>query len=243
MRVILSRVAAKWAAAARETLIPAFKRERVALGLSDAAGDDVRAMLEYLQRLAERDAGEADGDVEDEIWAEERRQRRRWIASINAGVGIDMGAMLQADDVADLLGIRAAAVSSLMRSITSDMQSRVAQAALSGIYGSSTDAVAKAIAEALSVAQRRARLIARDQMSKLNSSLNEYRQREIGVERYRWKTLLDGRERPHHHARNNDVFSWDSPPPGGHPGTEINCRCRALAIIDLPGEEGALVAE
>ncbi|MCB1332010.1 MAG: HNH endonuclease [Maritimibacter sp.] len=36
----------------------------------------------------------------------------------------------------------------------------------------------------------------------------------------------------HSHAEYDDrVFAWDDPPEGGHPGQEINCRCRAEPFI------------
>lgn len=238
VRRALARLSERIASAAEALILPALSRERAAVGIRDAAGDDVRNSLASLRNRAAVEAQEAAEEIADEIRAEAARHQRRWVATINAGVGIDISALLQADDVAAILEVRAAAVAALIESVSADIQSRVAQAALSGIYGGSTDSVAKAIREALGVAQRRARLIARDQMAKLNSDLNEYRQREIGVKKYRWKTLLDGRERDHHRERNNDVFRWDAPPPGGHPGREINCRCRALAIITLPGEDG-----
>lgn len=238
--MIVSRAAARTAQWARHLVLPAVEQERRVLGIADAAGDGTRAALDRLRNRASIEAQEAAEDVADEIRAEEARHRRRFVATINAGVGIDIAALMQADDVAALLEIRAAATAALIQSVTADIHGRVAQAALAGIYGAGTDAVARQIAEALGVAQRRARLIARDQMAKLNSDMNEHRQQQIGVKRYRWKTLLDGRERDHHRERNNDVFHWNAPPPGGHPGREINCRCRALALIELPGEENQI---
>src|SRR5690606_11917538 len=60
----------------------------------------------------------------------------------------------------------------------------------------------------------RMRVIARDQVQKLNAQLSEHRQRNLGVKRYTWRTNVDGRERPHHRERNGQAFSWDEPPSG-----------------------------
>lgn len=79
----------------------------------------------------------------------------------------------------------------------------------------------------------RMRVIARDQVGKLNGQLSEQRQRGLGVKRYTWRTNIDGRERPHHHARNGQVFPWDSPPSDGHPGIPVSCRCSPEAILDI----------
>lgn len=97
------------------------------------------------------------------------------------------------------------------------------------------------------VSESRARLIARDQTSKLNGTLNQVRQTGLGIQEYRWMTSRDERvvgtpgglyprgTRRHndHFERHRVIFRWDSPPPDGHPGTPINDRCRANPIIDV----------
>ncbi len=44
---------------------------------------------------------------------------------------------------------------------------------------------------------------------------------------YIWRTRGDEKVRPSHAANNGKVFSWDSPPPTGHPGDDYGCRCTA----------------
>lgn len=87
--------------------------------------------------------------------------------------------------------------------------------------------------------RQRAELIARDQIGKLNGDLTEYRQTNIGVKKYRWRGVLDERERDEHVAREGQEFEWDNPPADGHPGKPIRCRCWAEAILpaldDLDG--------
>lgn len=81
------------------------------------------------------------------------------------------------------------------------------------------------------VTDRRAKLIARDQVGKLNGQLTRLRQEEIGVTEYTWRGILDARERPEHVAREGKVFAWDKPPPDGSPGQPINCRCSASPVL------------
>lgn len=81
-------------------------------------------------------------------------------------------------------------------------------------------------------AKTRAALIARDQVNKLNGQLTETRQIAAGVEKYKWRTARDNRVRDKHKKREGETFSWNSPPNGGHPGEEINCRCFAEPILD-----------
>ncbi|MBF0247400.1 MAG: minor capsid protein [Alphaproteobacteria bacterium] len=49
---------------------------------------------------------------------------------------------------------------------------------------------------------------------------------------YIWRTVGDGNVRSSHAARDGQVFSWDHPPEGGHPGEAPNCRCRAEPVED-----------
>jgi SPP1 gp7 family putative phage head morphogenesis protein len=78
----------------------------------------------------------------------------------------------------------------------------------------------------------RARLIARDQVNKLNGQLTELRQNELGISRYTWRTMGDERVRETHAAKDGKVFSWDDPPADtGNPGEEIQCRCYAEPIL------------
>jgi chromosome segregation ATPase len=44
---------------------------------------------------------------------------------------------------------------------------------------------------------------------------------------YIWRTEQDGEVRSHHASREGKIFSWNDPPPGGHPGKDFNCRCWA----------------
>jgi len=91
------------------------------------------------------------------------------------------------------------------------------------------------------VPRKRAELIARDQVGKLNGQLTEYRQQNIGVEEYTWHGVLDSRERDEHVAREGERFRWDTPPPDGHPGQPIRCRCWASAVLPLFKDLDALV--
>lgn len=83
------------------------------------------------------------------------------------------------------------------------------------------------------VSKRRADLIANDQIGKLNGQLTQERQKGIGITKYKWRGVLDSRERDEHIAREGMVFEWTKPPPDGHPGEPIRCRCSAEAVLPL----------
>ena len=82
------------------------------------------------------------------------------------------------------------------------------------------------------VNEKRAALIACDQVGKLNSQLAQLEQMNQGVDSYIWVTMGDSRVRPAHREREGKRFYWDSPPSGGHPGWAIRCRCTSLGCYD-----------
>ena len=82
------------------------------------------------------------------------------------------------------------------------------------------------------VNEKRAALIACDQVGKLNSQLVQLEQMSQGVDSYIWVTMGDSRVRPAHREREGKRFYWDSPPSGGHPGWAIRCRCTSLGCYD-----------
>ena len=85
------------------------------------------------------------------------------------------------------------------------------------------------------ISDRRAQTIARTEISQLNAQITRERQRELGVEKYRWRTSADERVRDAHEAINGQIFSWDEGPAltdGQHPGESVNCRCVAISMVD-----------
>lgn len=69
--------------------------------------------------------------------------------------------------------------------------------------------------------------------------VNELRQRGLGVRQYIWRSRDDSKVRSAHAAHDDQVFSWDNPPEGGHPGQAFNCRCIAEPLP--PGPYGNVV--
>jgi len=97
--------------------------------------------------------------------------------------------------------------------------------------GSRHEVIARRLVERGVVAESRARLIARDQINKLNGQLTEARHRDLGITRYTWRTVQDDRVRDEHLALEGTVWSWSDPSPEGHPGEPIQCRCFAQPIV------------
>jgi SPP1 gp7 family putative phage head morphogenesis protein len=88
------------------------------------------------------------------------------------------------------------------------------------------------ISERFGVAERHARLIARDQVGKLYGQINQARQTALGIDEFEWATVGDERVRDEHEALNGRRFRWDDPPAEGIPGEPIQCRCSAQPVLD-----------
>lgn len=128
-------------------------------------------------------------------------------------------------------------IQSIPEQYIGQVQQMVANAAVNGW----DEATLKAkIADSFRLPEARAALIANDQIGKLNGQLTRLRQQNIGIKQYRWRGKLDSRERNSHLKREGKIFDWDNPPSGGHPGSEINCRCHAQMILPEMAEIDAL---
>lgn len=131
----------------------------------------------------------------------------------------------------------------LIRSIDDETMRRIRQALTARIMGSVNHAgLAKdLISEIQAITEKeksRAELIARDQLGKLHGQINRRKQESLGIDEYEWETSHDERVRDSHRALQGKVFSWSKPPPEGHPGYPIRCRCIALPVIDWDRQLG-----
>ncbi len=83
------------------------------------------------------------------------------------------------------------------------------------------------------ISERHARLIARDQIGKLNAQIARSRHQEVGIARFRWCTMRDRAVRVTHQGREGKVYSYagkDAPP--SLPGQEVCCRCGEEPVFD-----------
>jgi len=108
-----------------------------------------------------------------------------------------------------------------------------------------TNEVFNIMAERTDVSDSRAKLIARDQVSKLNGQLTKERQTDLGVEGYIWTTVGDERVRDTHEDNDGKYFTWDDPPAEtGHPGEDYQCRCWAEPVLpEFVAFEASLLEE
>lgn len=108
------------------------------------------------------------------------------------------------------------------------------------LEGNTTTSILQEIQNRYGMAKRRARLIARDQVGKLNSEVTKFQQEKAGCKYYQWDTSGDKRVRKEHQELDGKIFSWDNSHPARdkkgniiQPGSPIQCRCVPLPVFDL----------
>lgn len=130
--------------------------------------------------------------------------------SVNRAVGVDFELITKPKGMVEYLEASTAESVNLIKSIPAEYFQRVETIVLGGMKsGLAPTAIAKQIQEQTGVSARRAKLIARDQVSQLNSDLTRQRQTAAGIEFYRVETANDQR------------VSGD--PNGKYPNAKISC--------------------
>ncbi|MSW51379.1 MAG: hypothetical protein F2817_10900 [Actinobacteria bacterium] len=216
----------------RESLLPVYE-PRPSITRDDAANGIANALA---------GVGSAIGRLIISIGPRVRRwalkveewHRPKFAAGVKAGTGADVVAFLNAEDAQDQVRASAEWAASLIQGLTDDLRKQVESLTWAAYAAQTPRAeLAKQLMERIGVGRTRAEFIARDQTTKLSANLDRLRQNEAGIAEYQWRHSGKAHPRPEHVARNNKIFRWDSPPAGGHPGTEPNCGCRALSYVNL----------
>lgn len=144
-------------------------------------------------------------------------------------LGVDLTPFYRASDIQDVVDIQIAANVSLIKSIPRQYADKLEALVMNALQtGQTNQELAQEIKKLGHSTDYRARLIAADQMGKINGQINKARQVSMGVETYVWQSAKDERVRIDHKNKHGQTFRWDDPPSGGHPGEPIRCRCVAL---------------
>ncbi|EZQ11650.1 phage minor head protein [Acinetobacter sp. Ver3] len=144
-------------------------------------------------------------------------------------LGVDLTPFFRGSDIQDVIDNQIAANVSLIKSIPSQYTDKLEALVMNALQtGQTNEELAQEIKKLGHSTDIRARLIARDQMGKINGAINKKRQTSMGVETYDYLTAKDERVRPLCRRHHGQTFRWDTPPEGGHPGEKIGCRCTAV---------------
>lgn len=236
----LTHIVAEAAKATRSFVLPAVEASQ-----SGGGAGQTTAALDGLKTLLVRITPNVAGIVTNLLGKEAERHTEVWIDSVESATGIDIRPVVTQGDIADEFAMMIRRNVRLIDDLSDDVYQRIERSVTDAVInGTRPEALRKVLTEQLGITQRRAKLIARDQTAKAVSDLNQLRQEQAGIDRYIWSCSMDERVRgnpqgkyPHvkysHWAREGKVIRWDNPPPDGHPGKPVNCRCVARAFIDL----------
>ncbi|UNW05952.1 minor capsid protein [Acinetobacter variabilis] len=144
-------------------------------------------------------------------------------------LGVDLTPFFRGADIQDEIDNQIAANVSLIKSIPSQYTDKLEALVMNALQtGQTNEELAQEIKKLGHSTDFRARLIAADQMGKINGAITKVRHLDIGFESYTWSTSKDERVRPLCQSHEGKTFRWDTPPSGGHPGQPVRCRCTAL---------------
>lgn len=159
--------------------------------------------------------------------------------------GIEQPRMAYTDAVQNTLGAAQEFNNTLIVGIQTDVHEKIFNSVMLSLTSPNPEeqgisGIETALKKAGKFSNDRIDLIARDQNSKLYSTLNIERMKDNGIEKFRWIHSSAGKvPRPSHVAKDEEIFEmndarlWTGPKADqGPPGWSINCRCRAVPVID-----------
>lgn len=159
----------------------------------------------------------------------------KWSKSVRRTFGIDISSIVREEDLDDVLRTIVARNSSLIKSLSDDAVKRVEQATYQAFtQGQTVKQLQSRLKEEFGMLDRRAELIARDQMSKANADFNRVRHQQAGIDEYDWSTSKDERVRKRHVKLEGKRYKYGQTTgaEGGlAPGVPVRCRCTARAVV------------
>lgn len=227
--------------------------------INDALPDYFKSLTAKMNRIFNRldslDLGSIASSIAQRIVGTANRVNAdRFDKKASSMFGIDLQGALASSGkaVRDQLEIDRELNASLIKNMATDFKQDISKTILENVQSGerSTNLITQ-IKERYSVSESRARLIARDQTSKLNGSLVKARAQALGSKYYTWVGTGDERERESHFAMNGKLCRWDDKTvysdDGGetwkkrkqiggvelHPSEDYNCRCNAKAQIEF----------
>lgn len=158
-----------------------------------------------------------------------------------AGVDLSPGVTLPHESMADLISIDIydgdkkllqqtsdwlEASMGRMQDVSEDALQRGIKTMQQGLReGRGVDYIADKLATEMEIPYRRARNVARNEIGNQAWNLEEANARAGGMKYYRWRGMLDERERKLHVVREGQAYTPTRPPRDGNPGQPHGCRC------------------
>lgn len=181
-----------------------------------------------------------------------REAKKKFMKQFDKDLGVDVLKTLSEKGLKQAFELEIQKNVALIKSIPATYFQKIEEMVISSSLGQKKfdGGLVAAIQNLTHVTRNRAKLIARDQSAKAVSTFTQMRYENLGCEKYIWRNSRDRRvagnpnglypnpdprSKAHgnHWDREGKIFYWNDPPPDGHPGMGINCRCYAEPIFDL----------
>jgi len=234
LAAINRRALAPWEEA-RDRIVAAYGQELARVLATDSVNDlvdlfeEIAGFVNHLVLDLTPEMGE---------WAlrVERWHRDKWRDTVLAGANVDIRYMIGPAEAQEQIATFIARNAALVRDTTAQAQGRIADAVWRGLQRRAPlRQVGREIAEALGLARKRANRIAADQHVKLSAALDRQRQREAGLDHWKWKHSGKLHPRLQHVARDGKIYT-DETAPEDEPGELPFCGCVRQAVLVLNGE-------
>ena len=222
----------------RESIIPAYRSELERGSLTDGMTYDVdSSWFINLGRMVASLVGISTNTVNRILDLEAQRHTSKFMDTAKKAIGVDISSVIRNSDLDGVIRVTTAMNTALIRNLAEDTIKRIEMTVYNNaIAGNSVKTLQGQLQKEFGISARRAKLIARDQMGKFNSTMTRLRQQQAGVTEYIWRTSHDERVRALHRSLEGKHYKWDEPTgaEGGlPPGQPVQCRCWSEGIIEF----------
>lgn len=194
---------------------------------ADDLGSDISEISEAINRLVLQ----LTPDLRRWAVRVEQWHRGKWTNGVLSGANVSLESMLTPFEVEETVNEALQRNVALVRDISDEARGRIADSVFRGIQQRTPTAqIAKEISEATGMARARARRVAADQTVKLASALDAERQRQAGLDHWKWRSSHKLHYRPWHQARDGKIYT-DATAPEDLPGTLPFCGCVRQGVI------------
>lgn len=237
---------------ATQSLIVPILRQTEPLYVKDGYSNQLETAFEALTKRLTAVTALSKQISAKQVTRADQENKKQLINSVKGATGIDVRGLVQSEDLTDIVNSKISENTSLIRSIPEEFLKKVEGVVYrSTVEGKTSGSIIKELQKVYKSTENRAKLIARDQTSKLNAALNKERQERLGIETYIWRDAGDERTRESHDVLNGMLCRWDDPTVYsdddgktwkkrssiggfiGHPGEDIQCRCNAQPVIEI----------
>jgi len=217
----------KWFKALKARLLvhPGTRKDSLFEGAFEEATIQWALAAAYLKTVATSSAQRMIRVVEKSFGRQQVAALANTVQGISLQVGSAPFGMYQAE-IESFSRANALLIKDIGEKAARDIELLVQDAVSRGTLGRD---LAKILKETQGYTNKRAALIARDQIGKLNGNLQQIRMKEAGIDRYQWQTMQDRRVRPEHVVLNGTIRTWEQSP---RPGEEIRCRCTPIPLFE-----------